>query len=133
MRELYGFVDALETHHAFLLRRDGEPIALVQTYAPEHDPVGDCYDVQDGDVGAHFLLGGRGAPAAGFTTRVLLVLRDFVFAEPAARRIVVEPDLENERAIARMSRFGFALGPVIDLEHKRAQLAFLEREPLTTP
>ncbi|MRG59013.1 GNAT family N-acetyltransferase [Agromyces sp. CFH 90414] len=127
LREVYRFVDSLPSHHAFLLRRDGEPIVLLQTYEPEHDPVGEHYDVRTGDVGVHFFLGGRGAPAPGFTTRVLLVLADFVFADPGALRVVVEPDIGNERAIARMTRFGFTPGPEIALEHKTARLAFLER------
>ena len=128
LREVYRYVDSLPSHHAFLLRREGEPIALVQTYEPEHDPVGEHYDVRTGDVGAHFFLGGRGAPAPGFTTRVLLALAAFAFARPDAERIVVEPDVGNDRALRRMSAFGFRLGPVIDLGHKTAQLAFLDRD-----
>ncbi|WP_394553670.1 GNAT family N-acetyltransferase [Agromyces sp. MMS24-JH15] len=127
LAEVYRFVDSLETHHAFLLRRDGEPVALVQTYEPAHDPVGECYEVREGDVGLHFFLGGRGAPTAGLTTRVAIALGGFVFADPRARRVVVEPDLANGRAVALLERLGFALGPVIDLGHKHARLAFLDR------
>lgn len=128
LRELYRFVASLPTHHAFLLRREGEPIVLLQTYEPEHDPVGERYAVEPGDVGIHFFLGGRGAPTAGLTTRVYTALSAFLFAEPAVRRLVVEPDVGNDRAVALMTRLGFTLGPVIDLGHKRAQLAFLGRE-----
>ncbi|NQX28789.1 acetyltransferase [Microbacteriaceae bacterium VKM Ac-2854] len=127
LRDTYAFVDSLSTHHAFLLRRDDEPIALVQTYEPEHDPVGEHYAVEPGDVGVHFFLGGRGAPIAGLTTRVVAALAEFVFAEPDAHRVVVEPDIDNDAAVARMRRVGFELGPVIQLPTKRAQLAFLTR------
>ncbi|WP_395244976.1 GNAT family N-acetyltransferase [Agromyces sp. MMS24-K17] len=128
LREVYRFVDSLPTHHAFLLRRDGEPIVLLQTYEPEHDPVGERYDVEPGDAGIHFFLGGRGAPTAGLMTRVFVALGGFLFADPAVRRIVVEPDVGNDRAVALMTRLGFVPGPVIDLGHKRARLAFLDRE-----
>ncbi|NQX10711.1 acetyltransferase [Microbacteriaceae bacterium VKM Ac-2855] len=128
LRQTYAFVDSLPSHHAFVLRRDGEPIALVQTYEPENDPVGAYYPVEPGDVGVHFFLGGRGAPIAGLTTRVVAVLAEFVFAEPDAHRVVVEPDTGNEAAVARMRRVGFELGPVIELPTKRAQLAFLTRK-----
>lgn len=128
LRETYAYVDSLPSHHAFLLRRDGEAIALVQSYEPEHDPVGSCYPVRDGDVGLHVLLGGRGAPVAGLTTRLQAVVFDFLFTDPRARRIVVEPDVENAAAVSRMLRAGFELGPEIELPGKRAQLAFLPRE-----
>lgn len=128
LRDTYAFVDSLSSHHAFLLRRDGEPIVLLQTYEPEHDPVGEHYAVEPGDVGVHFFLGARGAPIAGLTTRIVAALAEFVFAEPDALRVVVEPDIDNDAAIARMRRVGFDLGPVIELPTKRAQLAFLRRD-----
>ncbi|MEU1972940.1 GNAT family N-acetyltransferase [Microbacterium sp. NPDC019599] len=128
LRDLYAFVDSLSTHHAFLVRRDGVPVALLQTYEPEHDPVGACYSVQSGDVGMHFFLGGRGERVASFTTRLAAAVARFLFTPPAARRIVIEPDVSNDAAIARMLRLGFERGPEIDLPGKRAQLAFLTRE-----
>ncbi len=53
------------------------------------------------------------------------------------RRVVVDPDVENEKAVARFLRQGFVAGPVVVLPEidlpdvylpeKRAQLAFLSR------
>ncbi|MFS0701503.1 GNAT family N-acetyltransferase [Cellulomonas sp. 179-A 4D5 NHS] len=124
--ELYAYVDSLETHHAFVVRLGDEPLALLQTYDPHHDPVGECYPVQPGDVGLHLLIGSRGsAPAPGFTSHLLRYLTDVLLGQPGARRLVVEPDVRNERAVARMVRSGFELGPEIDLPDKRARLAFL--------
>ena len=61
---------------------------------------------------------------------IVAFLRDL----PGARRIVAEPDVRNDRALARMTRTGFVAGPVIELPHKRAQLAFLTLSPsLETP
>lgn len=124
--ELYAYVDSLETHHAFVVRLGDEPRALLQTYDPHHDPVGECYPVQPGDVGLHLLIGSRGsAPAPGFTAHLMAYLAAFLLGQPGARRLVVEPDVRNERAVARMVRSGFQLGPEIDLPDKRARLAFL--------
>ncbi|WP_343048273.1 GNAT family N-acetyltransferase [Cellulomonas humilata] len=123
LRDTYAFVDALPTHHAFLVHRDDEPVALLQAYDPADDPVGECYDVQPGDVGVHLLLGVGGRP--GSTTRLLGAIVAFLLGQPGARRIVAEPDVRNDRALARMTRSGFVAGPVIELPHKRAQLAFL--------
>ena len=128
LRDTYAFVDSLPTHHAFLVSRDDEPVALLQTYDPAHDPVGECYDVQPGDVGVHLLLGARGRPTAGFSTRLFGALVALVLGQPGARRIVAEPDIRNDRALARLTRSGFVAGPVIELPNKRAQLAFLTRE-----
>ncbi|MGW6128684.1 GNAT family N-acetyltransferase [Cellulomonas sp. NPDC055163] len=126
LSELYAYVDSLGTHHAFVVRRGDEPLALLQTYDPHHDPVGECYPVQPGDVGLHLLVGSRGsAPAPGFTSHLIRYLTDLLLGQPGARRLVVEPDVRNERAVARMVRSGFELGPEIDLPDKRARLAFL--------
>ncbi|MFF2372024.1 GNAT family N-acetyltransferase [Agromyces sp. NPDC058110] len=128
LRDLYAYVDGLDTHHAFLVFRDGTPVVLLQTYEPEHDPVGECYDVEPGDVGLHFFIGDRGAPVDAFTTRIARVIGDFLFASPGARRIIVEPDVHNDGAVNRMTLIGFVAGPVIDLPNKQGQLAFMPRE-----
>lgn len=127
LRDVYAYVDGLPSHHAFVIRRDGLPIVLLQTYEPENDPLGDAYPVRAGDVGIHFLLGDRGAPVRGFTTRVAHVLVGFLFAQPGAQRIVIEPDVGNARAVARARLMGFELGPRVDLPGKCGQLAFLTR------
>ncbi|GAA1688890.1 hypothetical protein GCM10009830_40600 [Glycomyces endophyticus] len=127
--EIYEYLDSLDTHHAFLVLRDREPIALFQTYEPAADPVGECYEVQPGDIGAHLLVASsRGQARPGFTGELMGVLALYLFADPAHLRIVVEPDARNMRAAARMRRTGFTLGPEIQLGEKRAQLAFIRRE-----
>ncbi|PBC67433.1 RimJ/RimL family protein N-acetyltransferase [Streptomyces sp. TLI_235] len=129
VREIYAYVDSLDTHYAYIVERDGTPVALFQTYQPEHDPVGECYPVQPGDFGVHLLLAPAGGePAPGFTAGLVAALMGYVFADPAHRRVVAEPDALNEKSIARVLRTGFELGPLIDLPDKRAQLVFLTRE-----
>ncbi|MER5772104.1 GNAT family N-acetyltransferase [Streptomyces sp. NPDC001985] len=128
VRETYEFVESLTTHHAFLVLLDGEPVALHQTYEPAADPVGACYEVRPGDFGVHLLIGpADGGERRGFTGSLLTVLIGHAFGDPAVRRIVVEPDIRNEKAVARMVRAGFVLGPEIDKPEKRARLAFLPR------
>ena len=128
VREVYQFLDGLTTHNAYLIRLDGEPGALVQTYQPDADPVGECYDVQPGDFGLHFMMAPPDKAVPGFTVVMMTVLADFAFRDPAVRRLVVEPDARNDKAIDRMVRFGFEPGELIELPHKTARLAFLERE-----
>jgi penicillin amidase len=110
--EIYVHLDSLDTHHAFLAVKDGEPAALFQTYEPRADRVSECYDVQDGDIGIHLLIGPAGPG--------------------------VEPDARNTKAISLLTRQGFVPGPEIvlpeidlpevHLPEKPARLAFLTRE-----
>ncbi|ARF73191.1 penicillin amidase [Kitasatospora albolonga] len=129
VQEIYEFVGSLPTHHAYLVLRDGVPAALFQTYEPDADPVGECYDVRPGDFGIHLLIApaeGEGA-VKGYTESLLTAFIGYVFSDPAHLRVVVEPDARNEKAIARMVRVGFELGPEIQKPEKTARLAFLTR------
>ncbi len=123
VREVYEFLDSLSTHHAYLMLLDDEPVGIFQTYQPEHDPVGERYDVQDGDFGIHLLFARR-----GLAEKLTPALARYAFADPAHRRIVVEPDVRNKAALLRMRKVGFEMVDEIDMPDKRAQLAFLTRE-----
>ncbi|MEV6397480.1 GNAT family N-acetyltransferase [Streptomyces sp. NPDC051907] len=131
VREIYEYVDSLSTHHAFLVYRDDEPVALFQTYEPAADPVGECYEVLPGDVGFHLLIApAEGGGESGFTGQLVTAFLYFVLADPGHLRVVAEPDAGNGKAIERMVRLGFVLGEEIDKPEKRARLAFLTREQL---
>ncbi|WFE42690.1 GNAT family N-acetyltransferase [Micromonospora sp. WMMD998] len=132
VREVYTFLDGLDTHHAYLILLDDEPIGLFQTYRPEADPVGERYPVQAGDVGMHLLLNPSRQYARGLTAAVGPALARFLLRDPAARRIVVEPDVRNEAALRRLRTEGFTFADEIDMPEKRAQLAFLTRERFET-
>ncbi len=137
VRDTYAFVDSLETHHAYLVRWDDEPVVLVQAYHPEHDPVGTAYDVKPGDLGMHFFLGSRGptarhgAPADPWTV-LGPAMAAFLFAGPGTRRLVGEPDAHNEKALSRMVAMGFTAGELVSFESpqgpKEARMAYLTRE-----
>jgi RimJ/RimL family protein N-acetyltransferase len=140
--EVYAHMDTLSTHHAFLIVRDGEPVALLQTYEPEADRVGECYEVRPGDIGVHLLLApaGPGGGRSGWTARLVAVVTEYLLLGLGRRRVVVDPDVRNEKAVARFLRQGFTPGPVVVLPEvdlpdvylpeKKAQLAFLDREIL---
>ncbi|MFI8232618.1 GNAT family N-acetyltransferase [Streptomyces sp. NPDC085900] len=137
--EIYTHMAGLATHHAFLIVKDGEPVALLQTYEPRADRVGECYEVRDGDIGVHLLLApaGEGGARPGWSQSLLAVVTGYVLLGVGRRRIVVDPDVRNAKAIARFLRQGFEAGPVVVLPEidlpdvylpeKTAQLAFLER------
>ncbi|ANJ08328.1 acetyltransferase [Streptomyces parvulus] len=140
VEDVYAHMDTLDTHHAHLVVKDGEPVALLQTYEPAGDRVGECYDVEPGDIGVHLLLAPPGTEGArpGWTAALAAALLGYVLVGLDRTRIVVDPDIDNEKAVARFLRQGFTAGPAVVLPEvdlpdvylpeKKAQLAFLRRE-----
>ena len=129
VRAVYEFIGELTTHHAYLMTLDGTPVGIFQTYEPVADPVGECYPVEPGDIGIHLFLAAPGdREIPGFTGALAAALNRHLFSDPTVQRIVVEPDVRNERALRRWRRLGFTFGGQIDLADKRAQLAFLTRD-----
>ncbi|MFJ4469731.1 GNAT family N-acetyltransferase [Streptomyces sp. NPDC089424] len=141
---IYAHMDTLATHHAYLLVKDGEPTALFQTYEPEADRVGECYDVLPGDIGLHLLLApaGSGGSRGGWTASLLQAAASYVWLVLGRQRVVVDPDVRNGKAIERFLKQGFVAGPKVvlpevnlpdvHLPEKHAQLAFLLR-PVACP
>lgn len=128
VREIYEFLDGLDTHHAYLMVLDGRPVGIFQTYEPAADPIGEHYPVRDGDFGIHlFLAPAERGEISDFTGTLAGALLRFVFAVPDRRRVVVEPDARNDRALRRWKRLGFVFGEQVQLPHKVAQMAYLER------
>jgi hypothetical protein len=137
--EIYAHMETLDTHHAFVVEREGTGalLALFQTYEPDADRVGECYEVRPGDIGLHVLLAppGEEGPRRGWSGRVLRVITGCLLRERT--RVVVDPDVRNDKAIARFVREGFVLGdrvtlpevrlPDVFLPEKQARLAFLTR------
>lgn len=128
VREIYQWLHDQPTYASYLVRRDGEPVALFQTYDPRAEEVGEHYDVRDGDLGVHFMLAPATAVEPGFTATVIGFLVTQVFADPGVLRIVVEPDARNAKAVGLVERLGFELGPVVELSTKPARLATWTRE-----
>ncbi|MFE1235616.1 GNAT family N-acetyltransferase [Streptomyces tendae] len=138
--DVYAHMATLDTHHAFLVVKDDDPAALLQTYDPAADRVSECYDTEPGDIGVHLLLApaGTGGARPGWTAALSGALMAYVLLGLGRTRIVVDPDVDNEKAIARFLKQGFTTGPAVVLPEvdlpdvylpeKKAQLAFLRRE-----
>lgn len=123
VRDIYAFVDSLEAHWAWIAEEDGRPVALVQTYEPEHDPISEVYAVQPGDLGAHiFVAPGEDALALGAS------IVGWAFADPAVRRLVGEPDANNRAVLTRLEQAGFEVGEHVRIGDKDARLVLLTRE-----
>ncbi|MCX5194203.1 acetyltransferase [Streptomyces sp. NBC_00249] len=130
VQEIYEDVDRRTTHHAFMIGRDGEQVALFQTYDCAEDRVSEVYEVRPGDVGVHLLIGPtKGAAEHGFTGNLIAVFMEHLFSDPATLRLVAEPDARNGKAVALLERSGFTLGPEVELPEIDLPEVYLPAKP----
>lgn len=107
---------------------DGEEAFLFECYDPSFDELGRHYFVAPGDLGMHFFVGPpRAQRIPDFTRRVFRSLMHFMFERLQARRIVVEPDVRNDKVHVLNREMGFVYQREVQLSHKRAALAFCTR------
>ncbi|NEB78910.1 acetyltransferase [Streptomyces sp. SID14478] len=125
-REYMG-IAAAEHHDAFIGERDGEPVFLMERYDPVHVELVGLYEPEPGDVGMHFLVAPTDTPEHGFTRAVITAVMAHLFADPAVRRVVVEPDVSNKAVHALNEAVGFVPDREIDKPEKRALLSFCTR------
>ncbi|NYG59595.1 siderophore synthetase component/RimJ/RimL family protein N-acetyltransferase [Nocardioides daedukensis] len=124
----YGAIAANPHHHAWLGRVDGEPAFLAETYDPQHSELAGLPDLRAGDIGMHVLVAPTSAPVSGFTTRVFTSVMEFCFEDPSVTRVVVEPDVRNQKIAALNAAAGFVVAREIPLHSKTAALSFCTRE-----
>lgn len=124
----YLRIAADEHHHALLGLHDGVPAFLMETYDPAHRELTGLYEPEPGDVGMHFLVAPAGTPLHGFTRAVITAVLAHIFDDPAAVRVVVEPDVSNKAVQALNEAVGFVPVREIDKPEKKALLSFCTRE-----
>ncbi|MEU9831201.1 GNAT family N-acetyltransferase [Streptosporangium sp. NPDC048047] len=109
----YRRIAAHPHHEAHLGLYRGEPAFLAERYDPRHVELAGLYEPEDGDVGMHFLTAPAGTPVHGFTRAVITTVMAWLFADPAVRRVVVEPDVRNTAVHALNAAVGFTVvGPI---------------------
>ena len=79
----------------------------MERYDPRHVELVGLYDPEPGDVGMHFLFAPTDTPVHGFTRAVITTVMARLFADPATRRVVVEPDVRNTAVHALNEAVGF--------------------------
>ena len=103
--------------------RDQASIVL-EVYDPKLDEIKDLYPIQSGDVGMHFFVAPCRTPIAGFTLTWMQKVMRFLFEELKAKRIVVEPDIHNDKIHMLNLEVGFTYSNAINMATKTAMLAF---------
>ncbi|MEU9980158.1 GNAT family N-acetyltransferase [Streptomyces sp. NPDC050856] len=124
----YLAIAAHEHHDAFIGLHDGEPAVLMERYDPRHVELAGLYDARPGDVGMHFLVAPTDTPVHGFTRAVITAVMEELFADPATRRVVVEPDVRNTAVHALNEAVGFEIVEKIAKPEKDAYLSVCTRE-----
>lgn len=119
----YARIAAHPHHDAFLGLYQGTPAFLVERYDPARVELAGRYPARPGDVGMHFLTAPADAPIPGFTLAVLITVMDLLFADPAASRAVVEPDVRNTAVHRLNAAVGFRVEGVLELPGKSALLS----------
>jgi len=130
VRDIYAYIDEQPHLAAYLVSVSGVPVALFQTYDPAVDEIGQFYDREPGDVGVHLLMADHPA-RAGRTQDIVGFLMEWLFDEPATLRVVLEPDTRNAKSLRLFGLAGAIAGPEVQMPHKVAQFAFLDRQSLT--
>ncbi|WP_311765497.1 GNAT family N-acetyltransferase [Streptomyces zingiberis] len=126
--EEYGRIAAHPHHDAFLGLHEGRPAFLAERYDPAHVELAGLYDHRPGDVGMHFLTAPSGTPVHGFTRAVITAVMAMLFGDPAARRVVVEPDVRNTAVHALNAAVGFEAAATVAKPEKDALLSFCTRD-----
>lgn len=113
---------------AFVGFVNGQPAFLAERYDPARVELVGLYEAQEGDVGMHFLCAPTHRPVHGFTLGVITTVVRLLFADPATRRIVVEPDVRNAPVHALNAAVGFQVVATITKPEKVALLSVCTRE-----
>ncbi|MFI1797955.1 GNAT family N-acetyltransferase [Streptomyces sp. NPDC020379] len=115
-------------HDAFIGLLDGRPVFLAERYDPAHVELVGLYEPEEGDVGMHFLCAPSDTPLHGFTRGVITTVMAWLFADPATRRVVVEPDVNNTAVHALNAAVGFVTVRTIEKPEKDALLSVCTRD-----
>jgi hypothetical protein len=118
-------------HDALLGRADGEPAFLMERYDPARSPLAGLPELRPGDVGMHVLVAPTDTPVHGFTSAVMRRVMEECFADPAACRVVVEPDARNDKIAVLNAAVGFVVAREVELPDKTAALSFCSRADFT--
>lgn len=117
-----------DNYEIFVGTLDEEVIFMTEKYNPSGDQLGTCYQVERGDCGMHVLVSPPDRKIKGFTWEVFCCILEFIFSDPMVERIVVEPDVRNDKIHILNKKAGFQYQDTIQLPNKKAHLAWCTRQ-----
>jgi len=115
---------ARDHYEIFIGVLDGEAIFMMERYKVSEDILSDYYEALESDYGMHILVAPAKKRIPDFTWSVFSTVMDFMFSHPLTQRVVVEPDVRNEKIHKLNKRAGFQYQEDIKLPYKTASLAW---------
>ncbi|SEL67744.1 Siderophore synthetase component [Aquimarina amphilecti] len=122
----YTALVSRKDYDVFIGTYNGVPIFLMEKYKAATDRISDYYSAKDTDYGMHILVAPSEHKITGFTWNVFSTVLEYFFELPDVKRIVVEPDVRNEKIHRLNKKAGFIYRKEIELPEKTAALAFCE-------
>lgn len=102
---------------------DEEDFGYVELYRVRLDRLAEYYSYDEHDWGVHVAIGDVARVGRGLGRQLLRALADAVLqADPACRRVVAEPDIENTPSIRAFGAAGFVQHGELQLPDKTAVL-----------
>lgn len=117
-----------EKFDSYIIFVEDEPIAYFELYHPHSDPVGITYDVQEGDLGLHVLIGEEKYQRRYIIRLSTLMMRLIFNHHPYAIRVIGEPDVNNQQIQGVMKFVGFQFIQNVTLPDKIGALHSLNRK-----
>lgn len=106
-----------------LISYDGEIVVYQEYYRVVRDPLGALYRVHPHDLGLHTCIGVRANTGRGFGSALLrAAAQGLLAADPDCIRVVGEPNVANQAAVAACVKAGYRHWGEVQLPHKRAAL-----------
>ncbi|QXF35814.1 transcriptional regulator [Photorhabdus luminescens] len=130
-QQVWEFYHDLESRHpgsVFIGIYQEQPAFLLECYRAQDDLIGKYYPAHPDDMGMHILVAPPQEKIKNFTWGIFQTIIAFIFSDPAVVRIVVEPNIHNEKIHKLNLRAGFVYQKALVLPHKTAKLAFCTRE-----
>lgn len=116
-----------DTQLPYLICLDDKPIGYIQSYyAPA---IGDGWweDQPEGTWGMDIFIGEEDSLGKGYGSESLKLFVIKIFEEHGAKKIIIDPDPENKRAIRAYEKAGFAKKGIADTPDGRVLLMEIER------
>ncbi len=126
VRSEYTKLISASHYEVFIGVYKNEPVFLMEKYKASEDRISKYYSPRDTDYGMHILIAPPKNRIHGFTWNVFSTVLEYFFEQPNIDRVVVEPDVRNEKIHRLNKKAGFRYQKEIELPEKKAALAFCE-------
>ncbi len=123
----YLEIEKNPNHHTYIGTLNDTPVFLMELYKASEDTISNYYEALGTDYGMHILVAPVKKRIPQFTWHVFSTIIDYFFSASYINRIVVEPDVNNDKIHVLNKKAGFKYYKEIQLPEKKAALAFCTR------